>query len=471
MAINRRRFILGMSGAGLALCTRRVFKLGGMLGAGTALGTQLDNLGVAFDASLTVDKIPRIINIFLYGGPSELAGNLSNIVEINANSQNPYGNIFDPNNASTVVTPNYFWSTAGGTVLEQLVASGDATVYRTMNRIKDQNRAHGICVQQNLVGNLDVYHPGTATTLAWILQNNNPYRNPDGSVRDLSKVVFPFVTFEGESKAFNRADIDIPPALKPIALNANLMNPYQRTDHTVAGLNNSGATDTALEQLARLTNGGGAYKLTTESLIQRAEAATNITAMLNNIPVPSSSFNYGTGNFGTRLSAAVSLILANPDTLYVSLGSSGLGGWDDHSEMLGRYPARMSEMMNAISAAVNHLNTAAAQGVAHADKVIVNVFGEFGRNVNLNESLGWDHGNNQNLYTFGGRGLASKGRVLGKIVGETQRIGDKGVNRQFTSPTANSYQFEPFAVASTLFKYFGVTNPELLSGEPPIAGA
>lgn len=35
-------------------------------------------------------RLPQVINIFLYGGPSELAGNLTNIADINANSQNPY---------------------------------------------------------------------------------------------------------------------------------------------------------------------------------------------------------------------------------------------------------------------------------------------------------------------------------------------------------------------------------------------
>ena len=41
-------------------------------------------------------------------------------------------------------------------------------------------------------------------------------------------------------------------------------------------------------------------------------------------------------------------------------------------------------------------------------------------------------------------------------------------NRQFTSPTDDSYQCEPLAIASTLFKYLGVQNPEVLTGEPAI---
>ena len=34
--------------------------------------------------------MPQVINIFMYGGASELAGNLSNIAEINMHSQNDY---------------------------------------------------------------------------------------------------------------------------------------------------------------------------------------------------------------------------------------------------------------------------------------------------------------------------------------------------------------------------------------------
>lgn len=41
-------------------------------------------------------------------------------------------------------------------------------------------------------------------------------------------------------------------------------------------------------------------------------------------------------------------------------------------------------------------------------------------------------------------------------------------NRQFTSPTDDSYQCEPFAIAAALFKYFGVQNPQVLTGEPAI---
>ena len=40
------------------------------------------------------------------------------------------------------------------------------------------------------------------------------------------------------------------------------------------------------------------------------------------------------------------------------------------------------------------------------------------------------------------------------------------MNRQFTTPMDDSYQCEPFSIASSIFKYFGVQNPAVLTGEP-----
>lgn len=165
-------------------------------------------------------------------------------------------------------------------------------------------------------------------------------------------------------------------------------------------------------------------------------------------------------NFGNRLRAAVSLAIGNPDTVFISLGSGGLGGWDDHSGAIEDYVPRMRGLMEALQVAIRHMI------LEDADNIVINVFGDFGRNVNLNGSMGWDHGNNQNLYTLGGSAIP--GRGLGKLVGKTYRIGTPFENRQFTSPTAGSYQCEPFSIASSIFRYFGVQNPEVLTGEPAI---
>ena len=74
--ITRRQFLkaTGLLGLSLAL-PPGIFKK-------EATAAALENIDFAAPA-----VIPKIINIFLYGGPSELAGNLSNIEDIAANSQ------------------------------------------------------------------------------------------------------------------------------------------------------------------------------------------------------------------------------------------------------------------------------------------------------------------------------------------------------------------------------------------------
>ena len=88
------------------------------------------------------------------------------------------------------------------------------------------------------------------------------------------------------------------------------------------------------------------------------------------------------------------------------------------------------------------------------------VFGEFGRNVNLNSANGWDHGNLQNLYVLGGKGYFNhKGAVGETIVEDTGSI-----NRLYLKPKSGTYWFEPLSIASTLYKIYGIENPEELTG-------
>jgi uncharacterized protein (DUF1501 family) len=159
--------------------------------------------------------------------------------------------------------------------------------------------------------------------------------------------------------------------------------------------------------------------------------------------------------------------------MFITVGG-GLGGWDDHNNGIDNYPTRMNQLFAALKAAALHIkysNGTTMGGVTRStDNIVINVYGDFGRRVNLNNSEGWDHGNNQNLWTIGGSGLinAAQGgqRELGKIVGRTVRVGDPGTNNQVTEPEAGSYQAEPMSIAASLYSYFGVTNPEILTADP-----
>ena len=348
--------------------------------------------------------------------------------------------------------------------MEDLLANGQMSLYRTINRIKDDSKAHGRSISQNLVGNLDLSNAGIATTLAAILDKFNPF---DKTVDEL---LLPFVTFEGNSRVFSPGDLDIPLALRPLALNTNFNNPYARSKNNYLDANNDKTNDQKLDDLAKaVSNQFPQFEKVNNAFLKRAALADFIEDSFNNdkinedLPVDPDTgqkVQYPNTNFGNRLLAAVSLAINNPETVFISLGNGGLSGWDDHSDSLTRYPNRIQLLMEALQAASRHLM------LMEANNIVINVFGDFGRNVNINDSSGWDHGNNQNLYTLAGSGIS--GRTLGKLVGRTERTGTAFENRQFTSPTEDSYQCEPFSIASSIFKYFGVQNPEVLTGEAAI---
>ncbi len=435
--------------------------------------------------------LPQVINIFLYGGPSELAGNLTNIADINANSQNPYPNNLlratTDNNGR--ITRNGFWSDAGGNEMEDMLASGDLSVYRTINRLKNNTRAHRPSVFSSQMGNLDIDNsPGIGNTLAAVLFNNRAAL--DGSAlfggRTVEQLVLPFVSFEGETVAFRRnLDIALPQSLRDISLDDNFDNPYNRSDNP---------HDTALEALvAKVIDADtrSRYPNTIDGFSSRAQLDSLVgdfevaSSTLPNVGVgdPDADENgvlqYPTNNrYTDRLRAAVTLAIANPDSMYITVGG-GLGGWDDHNSALERYIPRMRDLMRALRVAMKHIrfSDVSQGGLRDTRNIIINVHGDFGRNVNLNNSQGWDHGNNQSFYTLGGSTVRQGGSAaLGKVVGATERFGNSGQNRQFTRPTSDSYQTEPMSIASSIYQYFGVQNPEVLTqdsvysinGEPAI---
>jgi uncharacterized protein (DUF1501 family) len=297
--------------------------------------------------------------------------------------------------------------------------------------------------------------------------------NPFGDGRSIDELTLPFVSLEGDSPVYIPNGMEVPNALKPVGLTANQQHPFMPV-----GLSNLGqGTREQLDALiARQRNGDTVFPAIGDAFIQRESLADFFNTQLSrqvvdakisqlNAGLPANSkINYANDNFGNLIKTAVNLALTNPDTLLITLGH-GLGHWDDHSESMPAYPERMQALMRALQAAVNHINASANNGVANAGNIIINVYGDFGRNVVVNNASGWDHGNNQNLLTLGGGNI--RPGVLGNIIGQTQLM-PSGANRVFTVPTSNSYQFEPFAIASTVYKYFGVRNPEVINGEPAI---
>ncbi len=456
--------------------------------------------------------MPQVINIYLYGGPSELSGNLTNIVDIDNSSQNSYASAFgsriltfddDDTGNNGFITPNGFWRRAGGRDMQFLLNGNGShmSVYRTMMKRKNNTRSHRVSILINQKGSLDINNSaGVGTRIAAMLyQNRASFEGTtmfaDGSSVDMDNVVLPFVSFEGETRVFaTDPDYAVPLLLSGTSLNEDLEDPYTRG-------NNGNATKLDAMVSKKLADSAYSSRFSgvvnsddlRKYLASKIGPIQNAAGILPTISNPVDQAALGLANGATpmsypannrytdRIQAAVTLAVENPSSMYITVGD-GLGGWDDHNNGIDNYPNRMNQLFAALKAAALHIKYSGTQtaGVSgtpgsslnrRTDNIVINVLGDFGRRVNLNNSEGWDHGNNQNLYTIGGAGVVSAAngganRQLGKVVGRTERVGEPGTNNQVTEPQVGSYEFEPMSVAASVYSYFGVQNPEILTADP-----
>lgn len=505
--MNRRNFLRGLA---LAPTIPSAFNLGLLAQRAEAAG--LNYNAVNFVAP---SVMPQVINIFLYGGASELAGNLTNIEDINLNSMNPYTSAFgngitqvrgsgdssDAGNGNNAQLTQYgFWAGAGGLYMEDLIASGDMSVYRTLHKRKSPTRSHRESIFMSQKGALDVeLSPGLGTRLALMLHHNRHLldsclladNTAISSFDDgLLGLPLPFVSFEGPTTAFARdPSVSTPIPLREMTLNDNFDNPYTRDGGLVdsdAANANSRIDDLVaqMQQDSRYRNrfqagvNGFTARRTMADLVGDLTAAreADLPVLVNTDP---DSADDGTGTFrltypNTRFAdqvrAAVTLAIENPSSLYISVGTPGLGGWDDHNNAVDSYRDKMDQLFAALRVAMKHINLSDGTtpgGInRRTDNIIINIWGDFGRLVNLNNSMGWDHANNQNLYTLGGSGIRPGGAgALGKVIGTTERVGRSGTNNQYTQPTDDSYEAEPMSIAASLYQYFGAQNPAVMTAD------
>ncbi len=499
--MKRRDFLKAFAGASATPYIPVGLTLGSF--ASKAKAAPVDYSSVGFSAP-SAGVMPQVINIFLYGGPSELAGNLSNIQNIEVNSQNSYRGRFGNNFTELVssgannaqITTNRFWQNAGGLEMEAMLAANDMSIYRTMTKVKSPTRSHRESLFLSHKGTLDIDGtPGIGTRLAAFLSANKAAveavpladgTNFSAYTDGLNGAILPFVSFEGETNSY-APDLDLSPALplqlRGLTLNEEFDNPYNRRAIICCGndVGDDGVLRTAaanpvfdalvakvqnttyLERFDKANN-GFTVRGNMDSLVSNLQTAADET--LNPLPVGA---DYTGSSFSNRVKAAVTLALHNPSSFYITVGG-GLGGWDDHNNGVERYPGRMRDVMQTMQAAMAHINGFSLQTTNGAnrnttDNIVINMFGDFGRLVNLNDSSGWDHANTQNLYTFGGADVRPTG-ALGKVVGVTERTGTSKTNQQSTTPVSGAYQFEPMAVASTVYSYFGAQNPDLLTTSP-----
>ena len=108
--------------------------------------------------------------------------------------------------------------------MEDLISSGDMTIYRTCyspTREANNNKSHGKCVLQNQKGSFDMGKGGIIADIASILNHFNVI-NQD--------TLLPFVTLEGESHFYDEGNYTLPIYLKPASLDDNFSNRYERAD-------------------------------------------------------------------------------------------------------------------------------------------------------------------------------------------------------------------------------------------------
>ncbi|PHS33716.1 MAG: hypothetical protein COA92_04225 [Sulfurovum sp.] len=417
---------------------------------------ELDVSQVVFSSAINSTNNAQTIMIFMYGGASQLGGNLTNIDEIQNASQSDYSSYF----RGITKTANNCWQEAGGTHMESLMADGDMSIFRccfSKVREENNNKSHGLCTVQNQKGSFDDDNAGMITNLAQVLEAN-------GIVNE--NTVMPFITMEGESKFYAEGKKPLKSYLKPVGIDENLSNPYSRysrewyyytdTEQDIPNYNNrdtgfDAALYTKMDTLAQKKNKSGKIK---DAFIKRSSLDTFVDNIANAVTPDLGANAYPTNNhFSEKIETAIKILSNNPDTKVLTLGTSGLGGWDDHNEARD-YVTRTENLFRTLKSAMAHIK---AEG--KEQNINIMVFSEFGRNVNLNSAFGWDHGNLQNFYVLGGKGYLNHKEV----VGETILDSTGAINRMFLKPKSGTYQFEPMSIAATLYKIYGIENPEILT--------
>lgn len=429
-----------------------------------SFASSVDLSSVVFNAA-QFDKSRQTIIVFLAGGPSPLSANLSNIDELNQSSQQDYFSHFGSSYLNKIAGYN-LWKEAGGESMQRMLDKQEMTIIRTCysaERERVGNRAHGVCTQQNMRGNFDTNQAGVLTSLSRIMQNNGR----------LDSINLPFMALNGEN-SFYSGDPDKP--LKPMALNYALANPFERNmtsslfytkaERAVSDYKKTLPDfDAILDVKATSKNSIGLMNNFLNSREVLENKIIDVATQRNNAQGTDKNLDaYGyTGNdlFHQSLATAIELLDSSESTRTLTLGTSGLGGWDDHSFSKASYTRRMQNLFQALEAGMKHLD-----GIGKKNKISIIVFGEFGRNVNLNASFGWDHGNLQNVFMLGGTDYLNHVGGSDAIVGETMvdNGGRPKSGRLWLKPKTGSYACEPLCVAATIYAMHGISNPENLTG-------
>jgi len=430
--MRRREFLKTtlsmMAAAGLAPELLRAAELG-----------QLPLGDVSFDKSIYEKNDAQTLFIFCVGGMSDFIGNMTHLEQIKKEdlSEKTY-----PDTGYTL-TKNGFWQEGGGESLQRMLDNSDfQTSYFRTSISKDLRRSHGLSQRRYMHGHPTIVS-GLPITLLHIL---NRYNAVDEST------LMPYVRIAGGKEFYDDqgASFPLPGHLRPVTIeipyrSAEIMsNPYIR-----GSIWDDASVEDAIEKLSYNVND---FNDPISSAMKKRKEISEFMERVKNTTLPSGVEYPKDSRTAKIIESAMRILIANPDTKVVTTEPGYR--WDDHSNALSGHKEHGSDLFACIEAAMNHMKAAGK------DNINIVVYGDFGRNFSINRTNGWDHGNNQVVYWFGGQRYFNNL----KVVGETELQVWLKKARLYSIPAKNSYSFEPYSIASTFYRIYGITNPEVLTG-------
>lgn len=169
---------------------------------------------------------------------------------------------------------------------------------------------------------------------------------------------------------------------------------------------------------------------------------------------------YGESDFGDACLIAWKLLRANRGARFININ---LEDWDHHVDIYKEenLPALSKQLDRGIAGLLSDLGktpSASEKGRTLLDRTLIVMMGEFGRTPGpLNESKGRDHHKGAQSVVFAGGGVRG-----GRVIGETDRVGDKIVDPGWKEK--RSIRME--SVAATIYSTLGINWTKAIKETP-----
>ncbi len=400
--------------------------------------TRLPLGDVSLDKSLYARNDAQTLLIYLVGGMSDFVGNATHLEQIRKEdlSQLSY-----PETGFTL-TKDGFWQEGGGAALQRMLEDKETpTSYFRTARDVSLRRSHGLAQRRWMHGHPTI-ESGMPITLLHVLDRYNLVDE---------NTMMPYVRLMGGLQFYDDrgTSLPLPPHLRPVTIQApsrageKMGNPYKRES-----IWDDASLEREIEELSRQTN---AFNDPITSALAKRQTVSDFIEQIKEEPLPS-GVEYPDTYTGRIIETAMRILVSNRDTKVIT--TEPANRWDDHSNALSGHRVHATQLFEAIEAAMKHMKAAGRENIN------IVVFGDFGRNLNINSANGWDHGNNQMVYWFGGKSYLNS---LG-VVGETELQVWLKKARLYNRATEKSYKFTPYSIAATFYRLYGITNPEVLTG-------